>query len=199
MVAFAINSCFVMAQEKFNFVESSTSPYYIDGTYRAIGSISFGKQFGKHAISIGPTILYASDIVTSNKKFPKLTGTQLNYKYYPNGINNKWNLFMFSQFSFQVIKDKWSSVIFVNPTEGYKEYKYLNKETQFLSNFGYGVAFKLTEKIALTQGLGIGLYISVLDGDEISPDAPEVGENVGAGYSPFGLNISANFGIKYKL
>lgn len=188
-----------IAQTKTKFIELSTTPYFIDGTYRIIGSPSFGMQFNKHTVALGPTILFASDIVTSNKKFPKLTGAQLDYSYFPNGTDDRWNVFFFSQFTLQTISDKWSSVIYNNQTKTYQEFKYLNKEIQFLSNFGYGIELTVSDKINFFQSVGIGYYFIELDGKAISINAPEVAENLGEGYAPHGLVLSGRFGISYKL
>lgn len=198
IISLILSSILGFSQENSNFIEVNTNPYFISGTYRAIGSVSVGRQFEKHSLSVGPTFLYASDIVTSNKNFPKLTGAQLNYKYFPNGISNKWDLYMFSQIVYQDIKDKWTSVIYNEDISAYQEFRYLNREYLVTANVGYGIKLKLSERLILSQGIGVGLYLSILDGDELSSDAPEIGENFGAGYAPIGITLSGNFGICYQ-
>jgi len=177
----------------------STSFYFIDGTFRvlAIPKIQFGGE--KHHIDVGPTVLYASDVVTSDDNFPKLTGVQLEYQYSPTIATYKINFSLFTQLTFQSIKDNWSSVQWESSIEQYVEYKYLNKENLTTAFVGYGIQLGLGKRFLVVQSAGIGGYYSSLDGDEISVDAPEVNEQLAASYKTYGLSYVVNIGIRYKL
>jgi len=189
------------AQENSKSIEINTKGYFVDGIFRLISSPTINWAKNNREIGIGPTFLLASVVAASSNQYPRLVGLQAHYRYFPNGNNNQLNLFLFEEITLQVINDTWETNEWNYTLSKYQAFEYTNREYLGLSNLGYGIILRLSEKISVSQSIGIGVYYSKSDSNEKTPGAPELfneDQNIN-GYKDFGLTYGLNFVIQFKL
>ena len=152
--------------------------------------VAYGTQ--KNQLIMAPTILVASNMGFQSSQIPKVSGVKVGYRFWPGTLNKRWTFYLANDLRFQRVKDSWKGNSFNEELSQYQETDYRVVEILIDNYLGYGVVLKITEHLSINQGVGIGAYVSSLNGnnalaDEISFDY--------RGYSNFGFTWKVNFGL----
>jgi hypothetical protein len=117
-------------------------------------SVAF--EFNKHAWSIGPAFLLSYGDQIEDRESFKLTGLHIGYENYIHGKDEKFSLFHSFDFYLQRIKDEQQSQYFDTATNNFQAFniEQIDKVAQLFANVG--VLIKLSEKLSLSQTIGIG-------------------------------------------
>jgi len=196
-----VSNSILYSQTLKSSLDLGTKAYFIGKTYRLIGSSKVNLYKGKHSFGIGMSYLISSKITPSSSKSPKLIGAQAIYHYYPNGTNNRFNLFLFEEISAFKTTNRWSSTMWNRTKALYEINKNLNEEFLFISNIGYGIQFNLSSSVSLYQTVSIGFYHSISHNEKSSPSTPYcyTSNNNISGYNPSGFTYGFDVGIKIRI
>jgi len=168
-------------------------------TYRGYLIPNVEINAGKGRLSIGPTILIATNIGSVLSKGPKLTGFNLTYKYFPNPTADKFSLFFNGELQAQRITEKWKANALDINTGDYVEFGYQITEYILEYSLGYGFSYWLTPDFFLLQGVGAGVYYSILMEDERGSGSSKAENFDYRGYHDVGFAWSVKFGMGFKL
>lgn len=171
----------------------------IFGTYRGITSPQISWKKNNKEFSFGPSILVATEIAASDKRFPKLVGFQFNYKAYQGISTKKVNFYFYDDLTFNRIVDRWNSSTWNEEISDYSDYGYSSTEIIVYNHIGYGFELRLAKKLILRQAVGVGFYYSAFDGNEDSDQAPSLSDTNINGYSPFGFSYQIKIGLGVNL
>ena len=149
-------------------LELKQTAFFIEKTLRVNASPQIGIKENSHQWSIGPTILIADEKIASEKVFPKLTGFSIKYKYFPVTPRKNIDFFIFSESTFQRIKDHWTSESWSNLTQSYHEEAFLNIETIYFLHLGYGIELKLGKHLFVNNSMAMGAYHSSTKNENLS-------------------------------
>src|SRR5690606_36587432 len=116
------------------------------------------------AISLGATILTSSEFDASDRKYPKLTGIEVGYKFYPTITRHKVDFYLHASILLQRIVDRWEVNYWNTTYSFYQNSDYRNVETIVNPTLGYGVSFSLLKRFKLTQSIGACYFFSGVDG-----------------------------------
>ncbi len=198
LVALLLSSSLVWAQDsRLVSTELKSSGYFTGTTFHLVVTPQIGLRKRRHAWGIGPTLLVSTTSGVANHHLSKLSGIQGNYRFYPNGNDKKVSVYFFDELNLQSTKDRWTSTVWNTLTQDYTSYQYVNREYILQNTAGYGIALSLGKRWSLYQGVGVGLYYSVADGDEETAGAPEIEEANAHGYSPLGFSWSVSLGVQF--
>lgn len=113
-------------------------------------------EFKKHTWSIGPAFLLSYGDQIEEREGFKLSGLHIGYNNYLHGKEQKFSLFHSIDLYLQRIKDEQASQYFDIPTNSFQsfEIEQIDKVVQLFINFG--VLINLSEKISLSQTIGLG-------------------------------------------
>lgn len=157
--------------------------------YLAIGNL-------RKQLVVGPTLLIASNIGFATSNMPRLSGLKIGYRYWPGSLDKQWSFYLTNELRVQRVQEKWQGNFFDDQSLAYQDRNYRTVEV-LIDNFtGYGVSFKINNKLSLNQGVGIGMYLSNLKGSN-SQDTPANFDY--RGYGDFGFSWKVNFGLAYDL
>ncbi len=111
-----------------------------------------------HAWSIGPSILYSFGDQLEEREKLKFTGVAASYEHYLHGSEEKWNLFHSFDFVIQRIKDTQESQYFEPESNTLVPNKIEQIDNSLFLSANAGVLLNLSQKLALTQSIGIGAH-----------------------------------------
>lgn len=113
-------------------------------------------EFNKHAWSIGPAFLLSYGDQIEDRDGFKLSGLYIGYDNYIHGKEEKFSLFHSFDFYLQRIKDEQASQYFDTATNSFQAFniQQTDKVVQLFANLG--VLIKLSEKLSLSQTVGLG-------------------------------------------
>lgn len=117
-------------------------------------------EFNKHGWSIGPTFLLSYGDQIEEREGFKLSGLYIGYDNYLHGKEEKFSLFHSFDFYLQRIKDEQASQYFDTSTNSFQTFniEQIDKIVQLFANFG--VLVKLSEKLSLSQTIGMGANVT---------------------------------------
>lgn len=143
----------VNAQSISTFKTQFALPDSYDGV---ILSPAVELEFNKHAWSIGPAFLLSFGDQIEEREGFKLSGLYIGYDNYIHGKEEKFSLFHSFDFYLQRIKDEQASQYFDTATNSFQAFniEQVDKVVQLFANFG--VLIKLSEKLSLSQTIGLG-------------------------------------------
>ena len=144
-------------------------------------------------ITLGPTILVASNIGYQSPQTPRLTGGRIGYRFLPGTLNNKWAFHISADFRIQRLKDTWNSNWYNEQISEYQEYTIKTVELLIENYVGYGLEFKISKSLSISQGVGFGWYMSNLDANAHMSDLVDY-----RGYDDVGFLLNARFEISYN-
>lgn len=155
-LAFSVQSQTDSSKRNFQF---GLSTGLLLNDYGAAKTISVFYQKNKHQFDLGPSFGLFSHY--GDSKSLCLEG---NYRYYPNGINQRFNLFFLLNLSY------YHSNRTYNGTQG--TIVYLNQFTDNIYNFNAGYGFNLAIWKGLFLGVQVGAGISHTTYDESHTSNP---------------------------
>ena len=200
---FVMSTFFVNAQDssskKFHQFGLSTSGLVYEKSYKIILSPYWEVRKKSHSFSAGPTILLSSEFDASDRKYPKLSGLQGSYKYYPFHASKRLDFFFHTTLNLQRIVDEWEANHWDANYSKYENFGYKNTELIINPLVGYGIKVNLFKNIALRHSIGAGYFFSFIDGDEFdNPGDLEVDFD----YRPYGgqgISLEVKLGMVYTL
>ena len=137
---------------------------------RLVPSLTYIK--GKHQLELGV------GFNLSDRKFQKLVSSELNYKYFPNGTENKFNMYLLARFSYiNSARDTYY------PTN----YNYL-----FL-NGGYGIEIKAFKGAYIGTNISSGIFTYSKKSD--IPYQAFASQKL---FDTFGFNLAFQFNVGYR-
>lgn len=178
-----------------------TTGAFIGQSLRIVSSPQLSLRRSSHEWSLGPAVLMGTAKTAATQNFPKLTGLQLTYKWFPLISQCGIDFFLYDDLLAQRLVDKWAATIWDSNNQKYVAYQYKNTEYVIHNNLGYGLELKLASHIKLQNSVGIGIYYSYTKGESITADAPVLphqNENLN-GYAPFGFSWQIKLGLGYIL
>lgn len=166
-------------------VRGQLEPYVSWGTAK--------KQF-----TVAPTILVASNIGYHSPQSPRLSGGRIGYRFLPGTLSNKWAFHISADLRIQRLKDIWSSNSYNEQLSEYQEHAIKTVELLIENYLGYGLEFKISKSLSISQGIGLGWYLSNLDAR--APGAKtHISDLVDyRGYDDIGLLLNARIEISYN-
>ena len=116
-----------------------------------------------HAWGLGPSLLFSFGDQVEERQALKLTGLVVSYAHFLHGNEAKWNLFHSFDFVAQRIKDTQDSQYFDSESNAFvpNEIKQIDKSLFLSANAG--ILLNLTDKLGLSQSIGIGANIVFRD------------------------------------
>ncbi len=156
--------------------------------------LSWGNQ--KNQLVVGPTIIVASNMGFQSSQMPKLSGMKIGYRLWPGSTNKQWNFYLSNDLRIQRVQDGWKGNAFNEELAQYEETDYRVIEMLVDNHLGYGVTFSIGQNLTLNQGVGLGAYISSLNGNDARAHETNFDYR---GYKNFGFSWKVNIGIAYKL
>jgi len=153
-IVYLLATEFTIAQSISSVELQSALPDSYDGV---VISPSAQFDFNNHTWSIGPAILLSYGDNIEQREGLKLSGIYLGYANYLHGRSEKFNLFHSFDLILQRIKDEQDSRYFNTASNSFEAFELAqtDKIVQLFANFG--VLIKLSDKLNLSQTLGLGL------------------------------------------
>jgi len=111
----------------------------------------------------------------------------------PGTLNNKWAFHISADFRIQRLKDTWNSNWYNEQISEYQEYTIKTVELLIENYVGYGLEFKISKSLSISQGVGFGWYMSNLDANAHMSDLVDY-----RGYDDVGFLLNARFEISYN-
>lgn len=194
---FILTAFSVQAQE-IN-VGLSNNAYIISRTIRLTASPQLQLHYDKSQLNVGPLFIMYNINSTSDQKFPKFTGVNASYHYLPFKTDRNLNFYLFADLAVQMIRNEWNSAQWDPDSQEYRNFKYESREFLTMATGGYGIKIKVKKRFEINQGIGLGLYVSATDNDELTSGAPEISDRNIQGYDDFDFCFSATLGLSYRL
>lgn len=194
-----LSSQVTIAQKSSKAIEVKASGTYIKETFRLYSSPQIKFIQDKNIFGFGPNFLLASASTASDNSPPRFTGFVGNYEYSPLETKGKINFFLFTEVLANRILEKWTSTMWESSTQSYQAYAYKSTELLLQNFLGYGVLWQPSERIAVKQSVGLGLYYSYINNKEFSRNAPEIPDENINGYGDFGLNLGFSLSCQIRL
>ncbi|MEO9870791.1 MAG: hypothetical protein ABJO91_08380 [Ekhidna sp.] len=113
-------------------------------------------DFDNHAWSIGPALLFSFGDQIEERDALKLTGIAVGYENFPHGKSAKWNMFHSFDFISQRIKDVQNSQIFDTNSNSFVSNEIEQIDNNVFLSASAGVLLNLSDKLSITQTIGIG-------------------------------------------
>jgi hypothetical protein len=152
----------------------------------------------KFEFGAGPVAMVYRKLTVSDQRLPKLTGIRVGSTFSPE-IKSKWvGLYLHTSLQYQRISDIWTGNIWDNGLQEYVNFEYRNRENIVEMNGGYGIRIFLSKHIYLYQDVGVGIYLSGLEGDELTPGTPEFKDPDFRGYENVGGLWRLAVGLGYR-
>ncbi len=158
--------------------------------------ISWGTN--KNQLILASTILVATNIGYQSPQSPRLSGARVGYRFWPGESDNKWAFYMSADLRLQRLKDLWTGNTFNEQLSEYQEYTIKTVELLLENYLGYGLVFNINKSLSISQGVGLGWYLSKLNsGSSVTnvqvPDLVDY-----RGYDDFGFIWNVRFEINFS-
>lgn len=113
-------------------------------------------DFNNHGWSIGPALLLSFGDHIEERESLKLTGIAIGYENFLHGKSEKWNMFHSFDLIAQRIKDVQNSQIFDTNSGNFVANEIEQIDNNIFISASAGILLNLSDKISLTQTIGIG-------------------------------------------
>ena len=141
---------------------------------------------------MAPTILVASNMGFQSSQIPKVSGIKIGYRFWPGTLNKKWAFYLANDLRFQRVKDSWKGNSYNEEISQYQDTDFRVVELLIDNYLGYGLVLKITKHLRVSQGVGVGVYVSSLNGDDALAHETSFDYR---GYSNFGFTWKVNVGF----
>lgn len=158
--------------------------------------ISWGTN--KNQLILASTILVATNIGYQSPQSPRLSGARVGYRFWPGESDNKWAFYMSADLRLQRLKDLWTGNTFNEQLSEYQEYTIKTVELLLENYLGYGLVFNINKSLSISQGVGLGWYLSKLNsGSSVTNvQVPDIVDY--RGYDDFGFIWNVRFEINFS-
>lgn len=158
--------------------------------------ISWGTN--KNQLILASTILVATNIGYQSPQSPRLSGARVGYRFWPGESDNKWAFYMSADLRLQRLKDLWTGNTFNEQLSEYQEYTIKTVELLLENYLGYGLVFNINKFLSISQGVGLGWYLSKLNsGSSVTNvQVPDIVDY--RGYDDFGFIWNVRFEINFS-
>jgi len=177
-------------------ISSSVSILDYSGRGQIEPYISWGTS--KKQVIFAPTILVASNIGYQSPQSPRLSGTRIGYRFWPGTLDNKWAFYMSANLRLQRLKDLWNANSFDLQLSEYQDYTIKTVELQLENYLGYGLVFNINKSLSISQGVGLGWYLSKLKTSSSVTNANVTDLVDYRGYDDFGFIWNVRFEINFS-
>jgi hypothetical protein len=92
----------------------------------------------------------------------RLTGARFGYRFFPSIKDSKWGFYVSADLRMQRLKDYWNANSFNEKSQDYQEHTIKTVELLAENYIGYGLKYSINQSFSLSQGVGLGWYISGL-------------------------------------
>ena len=153
----------------------------------------------KKQIIMAPTVLVGSNLGYQSPQSPRLTGAKLGYRFWPGSLDNKWNFYLSIDMRLQRLKDIWDGNFYSETLSGYQTIHIKSLEYSLENYFGYGLVYKISKAVQISQGVGLGWYLSDLDTKATNANAQIADIADYRGYDNAGFLWNLSLGVSYSL
>lgn len=154
LIFFSFTIIFVNGQNNLDFKTQVSLPDSYDGL---ILSPAASLEFKKHSWSIGPTFLISYGDQIAERETIKVSGLYIGYDNYLHGKDEKLNFFFAVDLYLQRIKDIQASQYFDTQSNSFQAFEIEQMDNIVQLFVNYGISLKLTEKLHLSQSIGVGV------------------------------------------
>lgn len=137
---------------------------------RLVPSISYTKGKSQLEVGVGFNI--------SDRKFQNIVSSELNYKYFPNGTENKFNLYLITRFTYVYIA---------------RDTYYPTKYNYLFLNGGYGFEINAFKGVYLGTNISTGVFTS-----SKSSEIPYDSFASQKLFETFGYNVAFQINLGYR-
>lgn len=191
------------SQEKLKNIEKhvgvASSVYFYEKSYKGFITPYFEIRKSSQAFLLGATILTTSEFDASDRKYPKLTGVESSYKFYPMITDRKVDFYLHATLLVQRIVDRWEVNYWNDNYSSYESSGYKNVETIVNPSIGYGISFKILRRLELKQNIGAGYFFSTINGKRFNNESSEVDHHDYRPYGNGGFAFQVNLGLSFIL
>ena len=159
--------------------------------YLAVGTVN--KQ-----LIIAPTILAGSNLGYQGPQTPRLTGTRVGYRFWPGTTDKKWQFHLSADMRMQRLEDHWNLNLFNQEVLEYEDYRVKTVELLLENYLGYGLVYRINQSFSISQGVGMGWYLSNLGVKSENFDNPGSDLLDYRGYDNIGFVWSARLELTYR-
>ena len=181
------------------FINSGITFNQMPKTTRVASINDFGISKNNNEFKFGLVTQIFTDNAESLSESLKLTGIHLGYGKII-ATQKPWLMLDFkSDFTAQYIKSAWKSNFWDEEIMEFKEVEYTLGETILTLSAGYGIRISITDNFYIGQSFTGGIYYSKIEGNEVTPGAPEVDDDFDfRDYGNFGLQWNMQFTLGYN-
>lgn len=176
----------------------STNAVFYKKSYKAFLIPQWEIRKNAHAFSVGLTILVTSGFDASDRKYPKLSGLHGSYKYFPIQASGKLDFYLHTSLLLKRIVDKWSVNYWDDDHSCYELLGYKNTEIIINPFVGYGITLKVLKRLSVTQSIGVGYFLSSIDGKEFDNPSDVDKDYDYRPYGDNGLALEVKLGLSYR-
>jgi hypothetical protein len=148
-------------------------------------------------VVFAPTLLVGSNLGYQKPQSPRLTGTRAGYRYWPGIPDGRWKFHLSADIRLQRVKDRWNVNLFNPEILEYQDFDISSVELLMENYLGYGLVYKINRSLSISQGVGVGWYLSALKTNTGSHDNPGKDMLDYRGYDHIGLILNARLEIIY--
>jgi|GEM_PF-2822887 len=148
---------------------------------------------------LATTILAGSNLGYQSPQSLRLSGGRIGYRFWPGSSNENWNFHVSVDMRLQRLKDLWNANLYNESKSDYQEYNLKTIELLLENHVGYGLVFNINEFCSISQGVGLGWYLSNLDVTAANTNAHLADIVDYRGYDDIGFLWNIRFEISYKL
>jgi len=150
--------------------------------------LSFRKQ--NHQFELGPKFQFVG-----NDYYKRQLGIEFNYRYYPNGIKNRFSLFFLinSDFYSKLLERQYQQ--YSNDPQLVGTVNQKSTRNYYTLNFGYGAQMNLIGSLYLASNIGVGILLEDYDDNRTSTNENLISNK---GYFNEELNFVAAMSIGYR-
>ena len=188
------------SQEKDeNRLGVASSVYFYEKSYKGFITPYVEIRRKSMALTMGATILVTSEFDASDRKYPKLTGFEGSYKFYPTITNCKVDFHLHATLLFQRIVDRWEVNYWNNNYSFYENAAYKNVEKIVNPSLGYGISFNISKRLRVNQSIGAGYFFSTVNGEGLNKETSETDHHDYRPYGNGGFAFHVNLGMSYSI
>ena len=187
-------------QEKTNRIQAlgvSGSTSILDHSIRGYLEPHLVVGTSNKQLVLAPTILVGSNLGYQVPQTPRFTGTRVGYRFWPGTIDKKWQFYLSADMRLQRLEDRWNVNLFNQEVLEYQDFNVKTVELLLENYLGYGLVYRINKSLSISQGVGIGWYLSNLGVQNGNFDNPGADVLDYRGYDNIGFILSARIELSY--
>ena len=169
----------------------SVNPSYAEYLSSIPIAVVITYRINKHQLELGPKFNYM-DWHDSDQQF----GTEFNYRYYPNGVHNRFNLFFLFNFDYRYINGKYDYTLYTGYPPQVVTVNSKKDSHFFVFNGGYGFQANLFKGIYIGTYIGGGIYTERSHSINSSIE-PAFNSSYRSNYKEFSFLLAGSLGFRF--